>query len=233
MTTTLVAYLSELYVNISYTFRQPLLLGEALTHRSAAPGNNERLEFIGDALLNFFIAEYLFKRYPRAREGELSRLRASLVNGETLAELARNIRLDKWLRLGPGEIKSGVYQRDSILADAMEAIIGAVYFDGGLEACRNVVLTIYARFTTRLSEETSVDGLKDPKTLLQEYLQRRQQSLPIYSLIAVSGEPHMQNFTVECIVDTTRVTAKGKSRRKAEQEAAKLLLERLKKNECF
>ncbi|MDG4594122.1 MAG: ribonuclease III [Candidatus Contendobacter sp.] len=209
---------------LNYAFRQPGLLEEALTHRSAAPRHNERLEFLGDALLNLVIAEYLFQCYPQASEGELSRLRATLVKGEALAELARGLKLGEELRLGQGELRSGGPQRESILADALEAIFGAVYLDGGLDACRALILRLYQDDLVGLA---SASELKDPKTRLQEYLQARQQPLPVYSVLEIHGEPHAQTFTVECAVADRRAVAMGSSRRKAEQDAARRLLEQL------
>ncbi|MDS4025855.1 MAG: ribonuclease III [Candidatus Contendobacter sp.] len=212
---------ARLRVNLGYAFQQPGLLEEALTHRSAAPRHNERLEFLGDALLNLVMAEYLFQRYPQASEGELSRLRANLVKGETLAEVARGLKLGEELRLGQGEIRSGGAQRESILADALEAIFGAVYLDGGLNACRALILHLYR---DNLAGLASAGELKDPKTRLQEYLQARQQPLPIYSVLEIRGEPHTQRFTVECAVVDRRAVAVGNSRRKAEQDAARQML---------
>lgn len=209
---------------LGYTFRQPGLLEEALTHRSASPRHNERLEFLGDALLNLLVAEYLFQRYPQASEGELSRLRATLVKGEALAELARDLKLGEELRLGQGELRSGGPQRESILADALEAIFGAVYLDGGLDACRALILHLYRNELTGLA---SASELKDPKTRLQEYLQARQQPLPVYTVLEIRGEPHAQSFTVECAVAGRRAGAVGSSRRKAEQDAARQMLEQL------
>jgi ribonuclease-3 len=170
------------------------------------------------------VAEYLFQHYPKASEGELSRLRASLVKGETLADLARELKLGDWLRMGPGELKSGGYRRESILSDTLEAIIGAVYLDGGFGACRDLVLHLYQNWLARLS---SASELKDPKTRLQEYLQARQRPLPVYNVLEIRGEPHAQSFTVECVVVELRTIAIGNSRRKAEQEAARLLLEQI------
>lgn len=212
---------ARLRANLGYAFQQPGLLEEALTHRSAAPRHNERLEFLGDALLNLVMAEYLFQRYPQASEGELSRLRANLVKGETLAEVARGLKLGEELRLGQGEIRSGGAQRESILADALEAIFGAVYLDGGLNACRALILHLYR---DNLAGLASAGELKDPKTRLQEYLQARQQPLPIYSVLEIRGEPHTQRFTVECAVVDRRAVAVGNSRRKAEQDAARQML---------
>ncbi len=216
--------IARLGAALDYTFRQPELLEEALTHRSASARNNERLEFLGDALLNLVIAEYLFQHYPKASEGELSRLRASLVKGETLAELARGLKLGDWLRLGPGELKSGGFRRDSILSDTMEALFGAVYLDDGLAACRDLILRVYRDCLARLA---GAGELKDPKTRLQEYLQARQQALPVYNVLEIHGEPHAQSFTVECVVAEARAVAMGSSRRKAEQEAARQLLEQI------
>lgn len=215
---------TRLCAALGYTFQQPELLEEALTHRSASVCNNERLEFLGDALLSLVIAECLFQRYPKAGEGELSRLRASLVKGETLAELARHLNLGEVLRLGQGELKSGGSQRESILSDALEAIFGAAYLDGGLTACRTLILHLYRE---RLEELSSASELKDPKTRLQEYQQARQQPLPIYNVLEIRGEPHAQSFRVECAVAEFRAVAVGNSRRKAEQEAARQVLEQM------
>ncbi len=216
----------KLYNCLGYTFQDTQLLVDALTHRSSASNNNERLEFLGDALLNLVITEYLFQKYPMASEGELSRLRASLVKGETLAKLARGLGLGEWLRLGPGEIKNGGFQRESILADAMEAIFGAVYLDSGLVSCRDLILNIYRDSLVLLD---NINEFKDPKTLLQEYLQGNKQALPVYKVIKIQGEPHIQNFTVECIAAEARVVAEGSSRRKAEQEAARRLLQHIRR----
>lgn len=211
-------------MRLGYVFQRPELLEEALTHRSASPRHNERLEFLGDALLNLVMAEYLFQRYPQANEGELSRLRASLVKGEALAQLARDLKLGETLRLGQGELRSGGPQRESILADALEAIFAAVYLDGGLEACRALILDLYRDGLEGLA---SAGKLKDPKTRLQEYLQARQQPLPVYTVLEIRGEPHLQSFTVECAVADCRAVAVGSSRRKAEQGAARQVLEQL------
>jgi ribonuclease-3 len=216
--------IARLCAALGYRFQTPEWLEEALTHRSASARNNERLEFLGDALLNLIIAEYLFQHYPKASEGELSRLRASLVKGETLADLARGLKLGDWLRLGQGELKSGGYRRESILSDALEAIIGAVYLDSDFSACRDWVLHLYREWLMRLS---SASDLKDPKTRLQEYLQADQRPLPIYNVLEIRGEPHAQSFTVECEVAQLRTIAVGSSRRKAEQESARLMLEQL------
>jgi ribonuclease-3 len=215
---------TRLCATLGYIFQQPGLLEEALTHRSASPHNNERLEFLGDALLNLVMAEYLFQRYPQASEGELSRLRANLVKGETLAELARGLQLGEELRLGQGELRSGGPQRESILADALEAIFAAAYLDGGLSACRALILHLYRDSLEGLA---SAGELRDPKTRLQEYLQARQQPLPVYTVLEIHGEPHAQSFTVECAVADHRAVAVGSNRRKAEQDAARQVLEQL------
>jgi ribonuclease III len=211
---------------LGYRFSKLALLRRAITHRSAAKENNERLEFLGDAILNFLVADFLYTRFPMAQEGKLSRLRATLVKGETLAELARELGIGEHLILGPGELKSGGYRRSSILADAFEAVIGAVYLDGGLETCRKLVNFLYQERLETLANEAF---LKDPKTRLQEYLQARQFPLPDYRVSAVKGEAHDQVFQVECIISeaSLSVTGRGRSRRKAEQDAATQALERL------
>jgi ribonuclease-3 len=210
---------------LEYCFTDPALLLCAVTHCSAAKENNERLEFLGDSILNFLIADFLYDRFPRAQEGELSRLRATLVKGETLAELARELEIGDHLILGPGELKSGGNRRTSILADAFEAVVGAVYLDGGLEVCRRLVASLYQ---DRLEALTSEALLKDPKTRLQEYLQARQLPLPEYQVSAVSGESHDQIFQVQCIIsELPPGRGTGRSRRKAEQDAATQVLELL------
>ena len=182
---------TRLCATLGYIFQQPGLLEEALTHRSASPHNNERLEFLGDALLNLVMADYLFQRYPQASEGEL---------------------------------RSGGPQRESILADALEAIFAAAYLDGGLSACRALILHLYRDSLEGLA---SAGELRDPKTRLQEYLQARQQPLPVYTVLEIHGEPHAQSFTVECAVADHRAVAVGSNRRKAEQDAARQVLEQL------
>ncbi|ABA58911.1 ribonuclease III [Nitrosococcus oceani] len=213
--------LERLCRKLGYRFAEPALLRHAITHRSATKENNERLEFLGDSILNFLIADFLYSGFPRAQEGELSRLRATLVKGETLAELARELEIGDHLILGLGELKSGGYRRTSILADAFEAVIGAVYLDGGLEACRKLVSSLYRDRLETLTNEALLN-LKDPKTRLQEYLQARQFPLPDYRVSAVSGEAHDQVFQVECTLNNTfpSVIGIGRSRRKAEQDAA-------------
>lgn len=205
---------------LDYTFDNNLLLQAALSHRSVGNQNNERLEFLGDSILNFVIAAELFDRYPKAHEGELSRLRASLVNGETLAELAHEFSVGDFLKLGPGELKSGGFRRKSILADALEAIIGAIYLDSGLIIAQQKILKW---FTPRLDSLSELLIPKDAKTQLQEYLQAQKFSLPTYKVLKIIGKAHAQIFLVECRVpDSNYVTeAKGTSRRQAEQLAAK------------
>ncbi|MHB8747454.1 MAG: ribonuclease III [Gammaproteobacteria bacterium] len=211
--------LAVLCRHLGYQFAQAALLDDALTHRSAGSKNNERLEFLGDAILNFTIAAELYRRFELAAEGELSRLRASLVNAEALARLARELSLGECLTLGSGEMKSGGFRRESILADALEAVFGAVYLDGGFEACRNLILRLYH---STLESLPAVADLKDPKTQLQEFLQSRKLPLPTYQVVDVSGEPHNQTFVVECQAAgvAEMVRGRGSSRRKAEQDAA-------------
>ena len=217
--------LDKLVRHLDYRFSDASLLETALTHRSVTQHNNERLEFLGDAVLGMVIAEELFKRFPQASEGELSRLRASLVKGDTLAEVARSFELGEVIRLGPGELKSGGFRRGSILADAFEAILGAIYLDGGFDSCRKIIL---AQFSSRLDSASPETAQKDPKTRLQEYLQANQQALPDYKIVDIAGEAHAQSFTVECQVEgMPSVRAEGSSRRKAEQAAAEMIMENL------
>lgn len=211
---------------LGYEFSDPELLTLALTHRSAGGYNNERLEFLGDSIVNHIIAEALYQRFPKAREGDMSRMRASLVKGETLAEVARELQLGDYLQLGPGERKSGGHRRSSILADAFEAVVGAILLDSTVEQCRTRVLDWFAPRLGQLSEG-SAD--KDAKTQLQEYLQGRRNPLPEYELLGVLGEDHQQQFHVACRLQkpTLVVEGAGSSRRKAEQAAARSALERL------
>lgn len=211
---------------IGHAFADPGLLELAMTHRSYGGQNNERLEFLGDSIVNFVIAEALFRRFPQAREGQLSRLRARLVKGKTLAELAREMAFGECLRLGSGEMKSGGHRRDSILADAVEAVLGAIYLDAGMETARTRVLSWYAERLEAISLE---DTQKDPKTRLQEFLQSRQVALPRYEVTSVEGEAHAQTFTVECHVEVLdqHTCGVGSSRRHAEQQAAEQALSQL------
>lgn len=202
----------------------PGLLARALTHRSHGPANNERLEYLGDAVLSFVVAEMLFLRFPDASEGELSRFRASLVSGEALATTAASLGLGELIRLGEGEMKSGGHRRATILADALEALVGAVYLDQGIDAARRVAERLFAAAIDALP---SASELKDPKTRLQEWLQGRGHALPDYTVLEVSGEPHDQRFRVRCDVPalTLSAVAEGSSRRRAEQDAAQRILE--------
>ena len=217
-------YLSE---KLGYQFKSPQLLEDALSHRSSRGKNNERLEFLGDAILNFVIAAALYNKCPNAREGELSRLRASLVRGETLAELAHEFDLGQYIRLGAGELKSGGSQRNSILADAMEAVVGAIYLDAGMDVCQTCILNWYEQ---RLENFTELPELKDSKTRLQEYLQANKLPLPSYTILTVEGVAHQQTFKVKCAVlrfKSTTSIGMGTSRRRAEQDAAQIILEQL------
>ncbi|MGB5832498.1 MAG: ribonuclease III [Thiohalocapsa sp.] len=203
------------------------LFEQALTHRSVGPVNNERLEFLGDAMLGLVIAEALWQRFPSADEGELSRRRASLVNRENLARVARGLRLGDYLKLGSGELRTGGYTRDSILADALEALIGAVYVDKGFSTARDMLLRLFAESLARVAEQQS---LKDPKTQLQELLQSARRPLPEYEVVEISGQQHAQRFAVRCrLTDADRAAVgDGTSRRRAEQEAAEQMLALLK-----
>ena len=211
---------------IDYLFKDPQLLREALTHRSLGAGNNERLEFLGDSVLNLVIAMRLYESRPEAREGDLSRMRARLVRGSTLAEVASAIELGQQIKLGEGELKSGGFRRSSILADAFEALLGAIFIDGGYAACQGVVLKL---FDPLIDSLPAADDLKDPKTRLQEWLQGRGRALPRYTLVGEEGADHAKQFHVACRLtdDGTEVKASGRSRRKAEQAAASLILELL------
>jgi ribonuclease-3 len=204
-------------------FADTRLLFQALTHRSVGADNNERLEFLGDAVLSFVVAQMLFEAHPEASEGELSRYRASLVSGDALGAIALELGLGTYLRLGEGELKSGGQQRVSILADALEALIGAVYLDRGLDAAQTLATRLLQR---RLDELPGASDLKDPKTRLQEWLQGRGLHLPEYEVLEITGEPHEQMFRVRCDVGELAIAAEaeGSSRRRAEQEAASLVL---------
>lgn len=212
-------------MELTYSFRDSSLATLALTHRSAGKPNNERMEFLGDALLGAIVAEMLYETHPKASEGEMSRLRAQLVNGQALAEMARELELGDRLKLGSGELKSGGFRRDSILADAFEALVAAVYLDGGFEACRNTVRGLFADRVTALPRSS-----KDAKTRLQEWLQAEGWPLPQYELVGAEGEDHARIFDVNCVVmEPMAVTAagRGSSRRLAEQDAAEMVLSRL------
>jgi len=213
---------------IGHRFADPALLQQALTHRSAGAPHNERLEFLGDALVNLIVAEALYQRWPQADEGALTRARAELVRESALAPIARTLELGARLTLGPGEMKSGGHRRDSILADALEAVVAAIYLDAGFEACRARVLPWFVPAMEALPPAHKVG--KDAKTRLQEWLQGRQKPLPVYALLAESGEDHAKTFRVSCSLSQPPLSAEGEagSRRAAEQLAADEVLRQLK-----
>lgn len=218
----------ELSNKLNYHFKHPKLLKMALTHRSKGGDHNERLEFLGDSVVNFVIAEILFHQFPKATEGELSRWRATLVNRDTLAIMAKEFALGDYLILGPGELRSGGSERLSILSCAMEAIIGAVFLDGGFDAARECIVEWYQPLLKSLS---SAADHKDPKTVLQEFLQSQRVPLPIYTVEVIDGVAHQQQFTVSCQVEgvADKSFGKGTSRRRAEQAAAEAMLDMVKK----
>ena len=211
---------------LDYRFTDEALLEQALTHRSAAKLHNERLEFLGDAVLGMVIADALYSAFPTVPEGKLTRMRSTLVKGETLAELAREAKIGELLKLGQGELKSGGHRRSSILADAVEAVLGAIYLDAGIDTVRRVILSLWE---DRFAALDPNEHPKDNKTRLQEFLQSRRMPLPVYEVVNISGKDHAQTFEVSCTVTAidTPVIASGNSRRKAEQQAAKLMLEKL------
>lgn len=209
----------ELSKRLAYSFTNSSLLTQALTHRSYGAANNERLEFLGDGALNFIIANQLYLRFPKLPEGDLSRLRAQLVKEATLSELALNLQIGMILKLGEGELKSAGWRRPSILADALEAIIGAAYLDGGFPAAETIVLALFFDKLTTIDPKV-ID--KDPKSLLQELLQSRKIAIPEYVVTHTDGEAHAQRFVVECHIEklNIRTSGEGTSRRIAEQQAA-------------
>jgi len=217
----------QLESSLDYIFRDKILLTTALTHRSVGRNNNERLEYLGDALLGFVIAETVYKRFPQASEGELTRLRASLVKGETLAEQAKILDLGQYIKLGSGELKSGGWRRNSILANTFEAIIGAIYLDSEFDTCRDKVLALYEPLLKNISPDKLS---KDPKTRLQEYLQAHKHNLPNYKIIMEEGEAHAKKFFISCEISELGmdVQAEGRSKRAAEQAAAQEVLDILK-----
>ena len=218
----------RLQESIGYRFSRADLLAQALTHRSHGAPHNERLEFLGDSVLNCVIAAELFERFGKSPEGDLSRLRAQLVRQETLHQLAQTLTLGDHLRLGEGELKSGGFARPSILADAFEALIGAVFVDGGFLAVRKTIVLLYGPLLADLDRNALA---KDPKTLLQELLQARKIALPQYLVVATRGAAHSQNFEVECLIPelSVRTTGSGSSRRTAEQEAALRAFEKIRR----
>jgi ribonuclease-3 len=212
---------------IDYRFQRNELLHQALSHRSYSRGeNNERLEFLGDSILNLIISNFIYRRFDEASEGRLSRIRASLVKQETLAEVARGIQLGDSILLGGGELKSGGFRRDSILSDVLEALIAAIYLDSNYAEAERVVLRLFDDLLQGIDVRRN---LKDPKTRLQEYLQARQQPLPNYTVLQTSGKSHDQVFTVRCEIGEPALQGEGRasSRKKAEQEAARQLLQKL------
>ncbi|MFZ7233989.1 ribonuclease III [Avibacterium avium] len=218
--------LERLQRKIGYQFQDINWLKQALTHRSAAKNHNERLEFLGDAILNYTIADALYQQFPKCNEGELSRMRATLVREPTLAQLAREFELGEYMLLGPGELKSGGFRRESILADCVEAIIGAISLDQDLPTSTQVTRNWYQDLLKNIKPG---ENQKDPKTRLQEYLQASHLPLPSYSVINIEGEAHNQTFTVECRVEKIKKIDRtfigvGSSRRKAEQAAAEQIL---------
>jgi len=211
---------------LGYRFERRDLLLQALTHRSFGTPHNERLEFLGDSVLNCVVAALLFRRFGNLREGDLSRLRANLVRQESLHRIAERIKLGDFLRLGEGELKSGGFRRPSILADALEAVFGAVFLDAGFDVAQTMIETLCADAVAQIDPR---DAGKDPKTALQEHLQGRRLSLPVYTLISTRGEAHAQEFEVECLITELdlRTHGIGSSRRSAEQEAARLAVRQL------
>ena len=218
----------DLSKRLSYKFVDKNLLAQALTHRSYASQNNERLEYLGDGALNFIIANQLYQRFPALAEGDLSRLRAQLVKEATISEIAFSLNIGDALKLGEGELKSAGWRRPSILADALEAIVGAVYLDGGFASAEALVLELYAEKLNTIDPKV-ID--KDPKSLLQELLQGRKVAVPEYAVIHTGGEAHAQVFIVECFIQKLdiRTVGEGTSRRIAEQQAAQLALVELEK----
>ncbi|HCB18176.1 MAG: ribonuclease III [Alteromonadaceae bacterium TMED7] len=217
---------ARLSQRLGYQFSNVELLQQALTHRSAAKQHNERLEFLGDAVLGMVVAQALFKRFPTVPEGKLTRMRSTLVKGDTLAELGREADVGELLKLGPGELKSGGHRRSSIIADAMEAILGAIYLEAGLEATTEVILRLWQ---SRIDKLDPNEHPKDAKTRLQEFLQSRKLPLPVYEVVDISGKDHDQTFVVHCQIESLGKPMKGTgtSRRKAEQQAARNALEKL------
>lgn len=220
----------RLLARLGSTFRRTELLRQALTHRSYGTPHNERLEFLGDGVLNCSIASQLYERFPGRPEGDLSRMRAHLVNQDSLSRLASGLELGQYLMLGEGELKSGGFRRPSILADALEALVGATFIDAGFEAADALIRRLYGP----LLDEVDPDTLgKDPKTLLQEILQGRRIALPQYNVLGVRGEAHEQHFIVECVIPALAIQTRGEgsSRRAAEQRAAETALANLRQAE--
>ena len=220
----------KIFKVFNYNFKDDSLLNLALTHRSIGSNNNERLEFLGDSILGMVISAELYLRFPKEKEGVLTRLRSSLVKGETLSEIAAELGLGDFLKLGSGELKSGGFRRASTLADVVEAILGAIYLDTcreqGIKEVEKIILNLFA---SRLDNCEPAGVLKDPKTRLQEYLQAKNSALPTYNVVSISGKEHQQTFKVSCSIEgySNHVVASGASRRKAEQAAAERALNSL------
>jgi ribonuclease III len=221
--------IDSLAKSLGYQFKTPALLTQALTHRSFSGINNERLEFLGDSVLNFIIAHQLYLRFPKLPEGDLSRLRAQLVKESTLSEIAFSLNLGDALKLGEGELKSAGWRRPSILADALEAIVGAVYSDGGFASAEALVLSLYQEKLANIDPKI-ID--KDAKSQLQEFLQGKKFDLPDYNVVSIEGEAHAQTFKIGCVIEKLNITTvgEGTSRRVAEQQAAQLALDQLALN---
>ena len=216
----------QLEERLQYQFRDPELLSLALSHRSCGSSNNERLEFLGDSILGVTVTDFLYHQFPQAREGDLSRMRSQIVRAESLAQVAKKLQLGPELSLGPGEMKSGGQRRDSILGDTVEALIGAVYLDTGIDAARGAVNNWFKELLAAASDAQPV---KDAKTALQEWLQQRSKPVPQYELVNTGGEAHSRLFTVSCKIDQVNktISATASSRRKAEQLVAEKLLSEL------
>lgn len=221
--------IGQLQKRLGYQFIDPDLLTLALSHRSVAAENNERLEFLGDSILGLVVTDFLYREFPQAREGDLSRMRSHIVRGESLAEVAKQLALGPDLLLGSGEMKSGGHRRDSILGDTVEALIGAVYLDRGIEAAREIVTAWFKSF---FDSALQAQPVKDAKTALQEWLQHGNKPLPDYQLVSTGGEAHSRLFTVSCKIAAveTAMTATASSRRRAEQMVAEQLLEEVEKS---
>jgi ribonuclease-3 len=216
--------------SLGYNFSNNKLLIQALTHRSYSDQNNERLEFLGDSLLGVIITQELYDRFPTAQEGDLSRVRSSLVNGDALSDMANEFEISKYILLGEGELRSGGLQRRSILADCLEAIVAAVYLDSSFEICKKTVLSWYEKYSHQINKLDLSSITKDPKTILQEWLQAKQYELPEYTVVSQIGIAHDMTFSVKCAIKKLNITTDGtaKSRRKAEQIAATLAMEQIK-----
>lgn len=221
--------IGQLQQRLGYQFIDPDLLILALSHRSVAAENNERLEFLGDSILGLVVTDFLYREFPQAREGDLSRMRSHIVRGESLAEVAKQLALGPDLLLGSGEMKSGGHRRDSILGDTVEALIGAVYLDRGIEAAREIVIAWFKSF---FDSALQAQPVKDAKTALQEWLQHGNKPLPDYQLVSTGGEAHSRLFTVSCKIAAVEaaMTATASSRRRAEQMVAEQLLEEVEKS---